>query len=67
MVDSIKNTLVQRDEISAEEAQEQIDMVKSDIMEIAESGGSLMEIEDLMMDDLGLEPDYLEEILFDLM
>jgi TPP-dependent pyruvate/acetoin dehydrogenase alpha subunit len=67
MVDNIKDTLVRRDGISEEEAQEQVDMVTADVSEAIETAGSLEEIEDIIMNDLGLEPDYLEEILFGLM
>ena len=65
--DTLKNTLVNRDGITPEEAQSQINDVTSDIETIVSSCGSLTEVEDLMMDELGLEPDYLDEILFNMM
>jgi len=65
--DTLKNTLVNRDGITPEEAQSQINDVTSDIETIVSSCGSLTEVEDLLMDELGLEPDYLDEILFNMM
>ena len=67
MVESIKDTLMKRDGLSEEEAQEQVDMVTQDVSESIMTAGSLEDIEDIVMNDLGLEPDYLEEILFNMM
>lgn len=64
MVEPIKKVLMDRDGLSDKEAQEQVDSLKQECMRIATEGGSLMELEDLLIDEVGLEPDYLDELLF---
>jgi hypothetical protein len=52
--------LVKRDGISKKEAEEQI----AEIRERIYSGEiDMFDIDDVMMDELGLEPDYIEELL----
>ncbi len=52
---SIANTLINRDGISREEAQSKIDEAREEVL----SGAAPEEV--LM--DMGLEPDYIEELL----
>lgn len=63
---SIAKILMQRDGLSREEAEEQVRSVTEMIRELADEQASLGEIEELMQSELGLEPDYLDEILFSL-
>jgi hypothetical protein len=56
----IVDVLVKRDGISKKEAEEQI----AEIRERIYSGEiDAFDIDDVMMDELGLEPDYIEELL----
>ena len=54
--------LMKRDGISREEAKEQLDMFLEDASEYIQEG-DLYSLEDLLMDQLGLAPDYLFDIL----
>lgn len=48
-----------------EDAKHAIKCLMEDMTSIIESGGgSLLELEDLIADHLGLEPDYLEDFLY---
>ena len=60
---SIVETLMQRDEISREEATEQVKAFKEDLF-VAIEEGDYNYAHDMIMDDLGLEPDYLDELIF---
>lgn len=66
MSKQVKEILIKRDNISPEEAQEQIDLFKEDLENYVEGGASLEDLYDLMMSHFGLEPDYLDDFLFDL-
>ena len=61
MVKSIVDTLVERDGITREEAEEIRGELSDSFMD-AISSGDFDLAEDIMM-DVGLEPDYLEEFL----
>lgn len=65
MSETIKQILIRRDEMSEDEAAELISAAKEEL-EVALDHGSLDEAEDIIMDYFGLEPDYLDELLFDL-
>lgn len=54
--------LMKRDGISREEAKEQLDMFLEDASEYIQEG-DLSGLEELLMDQLGLAPDYLFDIL----
>ena len=62
-MDSITEVLMRRDGLSEEEAKREVDDFKADIEDSIMSG-NLEDIEDALMNDLGLEPDYLMDILF---
>lgn len=64
MVEPIKTVLMRRDGISEEEAQQIIDDTKEELEELLDRGGSLDEAEEIVKDNLGLEPDYLDELIF---
>lgn len=62
-MDSITEVLMRRDGLSEEDAKREVDDFKADIEDSIISG-NLEDIEDALMYDLGLEPDYLFDILF---
>lgn len=59
----IEKILMERDELTYEEAHDTYTEVFDNVMQMAEEG-NLFEMEDYFMGELGLEPDYLEDILF---
>lgn len=62
-MDDIVEILVRRDNISYEEANAAIDDCINEIYEAIDEGCSLMDLEEIVKVNLGLEPDYLDEIL----
>ena len=54
---------MERDSITKEEAKEQVEAVKLLLEEAIEDGEGETSLEDILMDELGLEPDYLFELL----
>ena len=61
--DRIVAILMERDELTEEEAREQVEEAVELINEILESGGSYEEAEEILLDDLGLEMDYIFDLL----
>jgi hypothetical protein len=59
---SIKEILIDRDGMTVEEADELIEAVREDI-NFAASNGDYELAEDIMLGDLGLEMDYIFELL----
>ena len=59
---SIKEILMDRDGMTSEEADELIEEVREDI-NFAASNGDYELAEDIMLGDLGLEMDYIFELL----
>ena len=59
---SIKQILMDRDDMTAEEAEDLIAEVKEEIQIAAENGDYEL-VEDIMYGDLGLEMDYIFELL----
>lgn len=59
---SIKEILIDRDGMTSEEADELIEAVREDINFAAECGDYEL-AEDIMLGDLGLEMDYIFELL----
>jgi len=62
-MDSITEVLMRRDGLSEEDAKREVEDFKADIEDSIMSG-NLEDIEDALMYDLGLEPDYLMDLLF---
>ena len=62
-MDNITEVLMRRDGLSEEDAKAEVENFKEDIEDSIMSG-DLDSIEDALMCDLGLEPDYLIDILF---
>ena len=56
-------TLMERDDLTREEAKEQVEAVKELLEEAIDNGETDTDLEDILMDELGLEPDYLFELL----
>lgn len=63
-MEKIKDILMRRDKLTEHEALDLIEEVKEQLEELLDGGGSLLEAEDIVRYELGLEPDYLEELLF---
>ena len=61
-MDSITEVLMRRDGLSEEDAKREVDDFRADIEDSIMSG-DLEDIEDALMNNLGLEPDYLMDIL----
>lgn len=61
-MDSITEVLMRRDGLSEEDAKREVEDFKANIEDSIMSG-NLEDIEDALMYDLGLEPDYLMDIL----
>lgn len=61
-MNEIVNILMERDGISECEAIDLINETKATIYDIMEEG-NIFEVEDIIMDRLGLEPDYLLNLL----
>lgn len=59
----IVDILVRRDGLTKEEAQNLVEDVQRMIDEALEIGDS-DEVEDILAEELGLEPDYLDDFLF---
>lgn len=60
----LEKVLINRDGMSAEEAKAEKNRLRESIFELIEDGASYDEVEDLLADEVGLEPDYLEDLLF---
>ena len=62
-MEHITDVLVRRDGITEDEAERQVADFREEIEDLIMEG-DLEGIEDALMDDFGLEPDYLMDILF---
>lgn len=62
-MNNIKKVLMERDGMTAKEADEFMDEVYNMMMEAIEAG-DYMEAEEIFASELGLEPDYYEDLLF---
>lgn len=62
MNNNLVELLMRRDHLTREEATEMLFTCKEDL-ERAVSDGNYNDVDDIIMDDLGLEPDYLFDIL----
>lgn len=60
--EKVKEILIDRDDLTEEEAEETITDTMAMIYEAIESG-DFLEAEDIFMDELGLELDYLLDLL----
>ena len=62
-INPVVEILMKRDKMSRLEAENYVEEVREMLHEAA-ARGSYMECEDIMYDELGLEPDYLMDLLF---
>lgn len=62
-IERIAKIIADRDKISIEEATELVEKCREECMN-AISIGNISEPEEIIRNDLGLEPDYLEDFLF---
>ena len=60
MVDSIKSVLMHRDEMTEQEAEQTVSDLRTSFYDMLAHGEDPSDI----MDELGLEPDYLEELFY---
>jgi hypothetical protein len=60
---TVVEILMKRDGLTEREAQETVDNVREMIAEAFECG-CYSEVEDIVMSELGLEMDYIDELLF---
>lgn len=58
----IVSIIMRRDDMTREEAEELVEEARQAMLEVAEEG-SLDEAEEIMMDYLGLEMDYIVDLL----
>ena len=63
MVRDIITILMRRDGMSYDEAERYVREVQEEISNEILAGATLEEIEDIIMDELGLEPDYVIDFL----
>ena len=59
----IVEILMRRDNVTKEEAQHTLDVVKQEVQD-AIAVGDYDEVEEIVASELGLELDYIDEILF---
>lgn len=55
----VKKILMERDGLTADEAQQLIDDAVAELLDCT----NILEADEILMDNLGLEPDYLEDLL----
>lgn len=62
MTDIVK-ILMERDNMSQEDAEDLLNEAKDEAQEVLENDGGLDEIEDILKDYFGLEPDYIFDLV----
>lgn len=62
-MDSMKDVLKNRDGITENEATNEVNNARESLYDIIENGGSIDDVEDMMMCDYGLEMDYIFDLL----
>ena len=60
----IVKILVRRDGISENEAWNIVEECKAEILVALDNGAGITEVEDIVADYLGLEPDYIMNLLY---
>mgnify|MGYP003624877047 FL=1 len=63
---TIHQALIRRDGLTMTEAKERTNEALAEIEQVLANGGTLFQVEEIIQDELGLEPDYLDAILCDL-
>lgn len=64
MVESIQAVLMRRDGLTREEAEQQVEGFKSWLNNAIAEGMDYDEAEEAIADEFGLEPDYLDQLIF---
>ena len=59
----IISILMKRDNLSLNEATNLFEEVREEVMAAIFNGEGLLAVEDIIADELGLEPDYFEDLL----
>lgn len=62
-MNNVVKILMERDDISAEEARALVEETREEINDVLSSGGSYDEIEEIIADNLGLEMDYIFDLI----
>ena len=62
-MDSMKNVLKNRDGMSEQDAVREVESAREALYDILENGGDYGDVEDMMLDDYGLEMDYIFDLL----
>lgn len=62
-MENVTEIFQRRDKLSRKEAEKQTQEVRSSIYDIIDEGGSYDDIEDMMLNDYGLEMDYLMDLI----
>jgi len=62
-INKVVEILMSRDNMTRSEAESLLDSVRAEINDVLECGGDYDEIEDIMYCELGLEMDYIHDIL----
>lgn len=60
----MREVLMNRDGMNEVEANNEVNNARENLWDIIDNGGTLEDLENMMMFDYGLEMDYLEELLF---
>ena len=58
-----EKVMMDRDNMTREEAREEREMISDEITSAIESGASYSEIEDILLYDCGLEMDYIFDLI----
>ena len=63
MLKGIVEILMERDNMSKEDAEDLLNEARAEAQEVLENDGGIYEIENILKDYFGLEPDYIFEII----
>ena len=62
-MNNVVKILMNRDGVSAKEARALVEETREEINDVLSSGGSYDEIEEIIADNLGLEMDYIFDLI----
>ena len=60
---TILEVLIERDNMPKDEAEDLINEAKEEVQTILDRDGGLWEVEEILMDYFGLEPDYIFDLI----
>ncbi len=63
---TVKQVLMKRDGLTTQEADEEIEDFKDELRNLLNEGGNLEDAYQLIENAFGLEPDYLDDFLYEL-